>query len=204
MIRPNQLDTLLAVLSATGNLSTACRAARTTVETVRAQRAENPELDMQINLASAGHHQKLLNAMFSRAVNGVPKYILYKGEPVADPRYPDTRVRDPESGLLTGDFEPLVEYQYSDPLLQTALQAALPEDFRSNQKIEHAGYISPNANLSLDQVNARLEELRREKAAQDLADQTRATVSNRLDEPSDSGRVAESNTPVKWNASDDV
>lgn len=65
---------------------------------------------------------------YDQAMQGVAKMVLYKGEPVRDPRYPDA---DPPVYLF--------EYQHPSAVLIKLLQGAKPEKYRENVRVENAG-----------------------------------------------------------------
>jgi hypothetical protein len=73
----------------------------------------------------------LEQSAWDQSTKGIPDLVLYKGEPVRDPEYPNA---DPPVYLF--------KRTYSPQLLMFLLRGARPEKYRDNMKLEHAGEIN--------------------------------------------------------------
>lgn len=104
----------LEAFAVTGNISKAAKAAgvcRTSTNKWRKQ----PGFQARMDEAHAAAHVEVMKEVRRRAINGVQKPVMNKGQPVY--------VMDPK----TGDFVPLVEHVYSDTLLIFLAKQGDPE-----------------------------------------------------------------------------
>lgn len=92
--------------------ATAARNAGTTMKEVNALRNQHPRFNELVEEAMALKVDKVEQAAYERAVNGVPKGVYHKGELVA------------------------TETVYSDGLLTKLLEAYRPEQFTPNQRVQ--------------------------------------------------------------------
>ena len=118
----------IATVVATDNLSAACRAVGISRTTLSRHLQEDPEFAQALQQARDEAADELEAIVRQRAVQGVPKRLWYKGEPV----------RDPETG------EQAVEVEYNVARELALLKAAKPHKYRDRADINVAGSVDVN------------------------------------------------------------
>jgi hypothetical protein len=114
---PQTATAFLAVLCETGSVDKACDGARIARNSAYLWRRDDEDFRAKWDAARATAGELLECEAYRRAVDGVDKPVYQGGE-------------------LVG-----VVREYSDTLLTTLLKANLPDKFRENTRVEHAGGI---------------------------------------------------------------
>lgn len=117
---PQTATAFLAVLAETGSVDKACDGAGIGRNTAYLWRRDDEDFRNRWEEAKAFAGDLLECEAYRRAVDGVEKPV-YQG------------------GKLVG-----VVMEYSDTLLSTLLRATLPDKYRDNSRVEHAGNIAVN------------------------------------------------------------
>lgn len=116
----------IAALAETGNVSRAAKAAQIGRDAAYRLRGSDPDFARLWEEAEIEAAAMLEAEARRRAVDGLIRYKFTKtGDSIMHPR--------------TG--EPYYELEYSDALLVALLKAHMPERYRDNSRIEHAGKV---------------------------------------------------------------
>lgn len=74
-----------------------------------------------------------------RAFNGVPKVRLYQGEPVMVQALDEVGAPMFDDDGVTPIMTPLIEYEYSDRMMELFLKAHRGEKFKEKTEVNHTG-----------------------------------------------------------------
>ncbi len=112
---PRWPEHFLAAYRTSGNISHSATLARVDRRTVQRRCHSDPEFAKDMEDAQEEAGDALEQEARRRAVEGTARPVFYKGDKIGDVR------------------------EYSDNLLIVLLQAARPEKYRSNARVEHMG-----------------------------------------------------------------
>lgn len=112
---PRWPEHFLAAYRQSGNISRSAETARVDRRTVQRHRKSDPDFAALMDDAQEESADGLEQEARRRAVEGTDRPVFYKGDQVGQVR------------------------EYSDTLLILLLQAARPEKYRSNARVEHSG-----------------------------------------------------------------
>lgn len=127
----------LAALRMTGNVSEACRQARTFTAYAYTLRKNNPEFAAAWADAMDEAVDSLEKEAWRRAREGVSEPIMYQGEPCGV--WVNRAGQRVEQGTPGAMFMPLMTHRYSDTLLIFLLKGNRPEKYRDNVRVVQAG-----------------------------------------------------------------